>query len=363
MGYLGNAPALAYTSFAKQDFTTSATTSYTLDNPVANANELALFINFVRQEPTTSYSASGTTLTLTEATSSSDDMYCVYLGKAVQTVTPANNSVTGDMLSKPFNYDSGTLYLDDTNNRVGIGTTSPSTMLHLSTNNTGIVSNNTLLFEDTDTSVETNQHSGRIQWKTNDADNGAGIISAIASYAEGTGGSYSLGFSTGNVTNFQQQMTLNSTGQLLLGTTSQLTQNEVLACRMTNAAGTVIALQRDLTASARQISFRNPNGEVGKINTSGTSTYATDRVKQLQPKRFNFIADANTTVDGFIAHEVSSIVPEAIIGEKDEVNEQGNPEYQAIDQSKLVPVLTKALQESITKIEELEARIQTLENN
>jgi len=91
--YLGNQPALSYTSFAKQDFTTSATTSYTLDNPVANANELALFINFVRQEPTTAYSASGTTLTLTSATSSSDDMYCVYLGKAVQTVNPPNASV------------------------------------------------------------------------------------------------------------------------------------------------------------------------------------------------------------------------------------------------------------------------------
>ena len=93
MPFIGNQPALSYTSFAKQDFTTSATTSYTLDNPVANANELALFINFVRQEPTTAYSASGTTLTLTSATSSSDDMYCVYLGKAVQTVNPPNASV------------------------------------------------------------------------------------------------------------------------------------------------------------------------------------------------------------------------------------------------------------------------------
>src|SRR6056300_889777 len=93
MAYLGNQPALSYTSFAKQDFTTSATTSYTLDNPVANANELALFINFVRQEPTTAYTASGTSLTLTSATSASDDMYCVYLGKAVQTVNPPNGSV------------------------------------------------------------------------------------------------------------------------------------------------------------------------------------------------------------------------------------------------------------------------------
>jgi hypothetical protein len=91
--YLGNQPALAYTSLAKQDFTTSATTSYVLDNPVANENEIALFINFVRQEPTTAYTASGTSLTLTSATSASDDMYCVFLGKAVQTVNPPADSV------------------------------------------------------------------------------------------------------------------------------------------------------------------------------------------------------------------------------------------------------------------------------
>ena len=91
--YLGNQPALSYTSFAKQDFTTSATTSYTLDQPVTNENEIALFINFVRQEPTTAYTASGTSLTLTSATSASDDMYCVFLGKAVQTVNPPSGSV------------------------------------------------------------------------------------------------------------------------------------------------------------------------------------------------------------------------------------------------------------------------------
>jgi hypothetical protein len=97
--YLGNQPALSYTSFAKQDFTTSATTSYTLDNPVANANELALFINFVRQEPTTAYTASGTTLTLTSATSATDDMYCVFLGKAVQTVNPPAGSVGASQIT------------------------------------------------------------------------------------------------------------------------------------------------------------------------------------------------------------------------------------------------------------------------
>ncbi len=83
-------------------------------------------------------------------------------------------------------------------------------------------------------------------------------------------------------------------------------------------------------------------------------TSATDRLKQLEPKRFNFIADADTTVDGFLAHEVQSVVPEAITGEKDAVDADGNPDYQGIDQSKLVPLL-------VATIKELEARIATLE--
>ena len=122
MAYLGNQPALSYTSFAKQDFTTSATTSYTLDNPVANANELALFINFVRQEPTTAYSASGTTLTLTSATSASDDMYCVYLGKAVQTVNPPNASVGLSQLTATGTKDATTFLRGDNTFAVAGGT-------------------------------------------------------------------------------------------------------------------------------------------------------------------------------------------------------------------------------------------------
>ncbi len=90
---------------------------------------------------------------------------------------------------------------------------------------------------------------------------------------------------------------------------------------------------------------------------------ATTRLKQLKPSRFNFIADStNTTVDGFLAHEVQDIVPEAIIGVKDEVDANGDAKYQSIDQSKLVPLLTKALQEQQTLIESLEARITALES-
>jgi len=123
MPFIGNQPALAYTSFAKQDFTTSATTSYTLDNPVTNANELALFINFVRQEPTTAYSASGTSLTLTSATSSTDDMYCVFLGKAVQTVNPPNASVGLSQLTASGTKDATTFLRGDNTFSVPAGGT------------------------------------------------------------------------------------------------------------------------------------------------------------------------------------------------------------------------------------------------
>ena len=126
MPFIGNQPALSYTSFAKQDFTTSATTSYTLDNPVANANELALFINFVRQEPTTAYSASGTTLTLTSATSATDDMYCVFLGKAVQTVNPPNTSVGLSQLTATGTKDATTFLRGDNTFAVAGGANTPA---------------------------------------------------------------------------------------------------------------------------------------------------------------------------------------------------------------------------------------------
>jgi hypothetical protein len=121
---------------------------------------------------------------------------------------------------------------------------------------------------------------------------------------------------------------------------------------------------------------------------------ATSRLKQLKPKRFNWINDdTNTLVDGFLAHEVSDIVPEAITGEKDDTQDVGTikdkdgnvkaenvPEsvkensehtwtktgtenvYQEIDQDKIVPLLVKSLQEAMAKIETLEAKVSALES-
>ena len=95
MPYIGNTPAEKYAAFNVQNFTTSATTSYTLDRAVANELDIRLVINNVIQQPGAgkAYTASGTTLTLSGATTGTDTMYAVYIGKAVQTVTPGANSV------------------------------------------------------------------------------------------------------------------------------------------------------------------------------------------------------------------------------------------------------------------------------
>ena len=118
--------------------------------------------------------------------------------------------------------------------------------------------------------------------------------------------------------------------------------------------------------------FRTTSGIAGSITTSGTSTtFATSsdyrlkenevaisdgltRINQLKPYRFNWKHDKDTTVDGFFAHEVSEIVPEAIVGLKDAVNDKGEIDPQGIDQSKLVPLLVKAVQELSAKVTELE---------
>ena len=89
---------------------------------------------------------------------------------------------------------------------------------------------------------------------------------------------------------------------------------------------------------------------------------AITRVKALNPVRYNFKTTPNTTVDWFIAHEVQDVIPEAVSGEKDWVDAEGNPEYQSMDYSKVTPLLTAALQEALEKIEKLEERIKVLEN-
>ena len=131
-----------------------------------------------------------------------------------------------------------------------------------------------------------------------------------------------------------------------------------------SAAGSQTYIAFNVSGGGTATGSITTNGSTTAYNTSSDYrlkenisdlTGATARLKQLAPKRFNFLTTPSETVDGFLAHEVSSVVPEAIHGTKDEVDGNGDPVYQSIDQSKLVPLL-------VATIQELEARIAALES-
>jgi hypothetical protein len=176
---------------------------------------------------------------------------------------------------------------------------------------------------------------------------------------------------------------IDSSARLLVGTS---TATLGLANFKSNASTLTTLSLYDSSGDAvnRNIIAFFRNGEaggnvVGTISTTNTATAyntssdyrlkenlvpltgAINRVNQLQVHRFNFIVDPDRTVDGFIAHEAQAVVPECVTGTKDEVDADGNPKYQGIDQSKLVPLLTAALQEALAKIETLEAKFAALE--
>ena len=285
-----------------------------------------------------------------------------------------------------------TLYYDAT---AKIATT--STGVTISGNNPG----GKIRLEMGQTGVANTDVTGEIQFYHNDA-SGAGVNADIKGICTNSAGAGALTFGTGT-TSATERMRIDSTGNLLLGITdySNVGSARGVILRDDNGAQSYIQISNTGTDDTGIAYFYNGNGLVGNIRTSGSATSyltssdyrlkenvdytwdATTRLKQLKPARFNFIADPDTTVDGFLAHEAATVCPESVSGSKDEVevwkdgeelpdgvsvgdnklDDDGNtiPVMQGIDQAKIVPLLTKALIESVAKIEALEARITALE--
>tara|TARA_Y100000389_G_C17432348_1_gene503448 strand:+ start:115 stop:1455 length:1341 start_codon:yes stop_codon:yes gene_type:complete len=445
MPFLGKTPKqVELSSFGtrvKDDFTANgSTTAFTLSKSVANPNDIAVFVGNVRQEPTDAYTVSGTTLTMSEAPATGLNFYVVHTAGTIESsVVPADGTITGAKIennptiagnlavngninlsttntfltgaghnvvqvdaTKTYLYggtggvqfrtaDNASPLVDITNSgKVGIGTDSPVTNLDVVTTSAGtrarIRSNSTNaptagleLCRGTDSTFGADNYTDYLIENVN------GGHLAFKSAINGT---------------TSERIRIDSNGKILIARSSTAE-----SCRMDISHGTSwgLILDGDGSGTDNHIMFSRSGGTRGYITSSSSSvsyntssdyrlkenvvdlTGASARVNQLNPSRFNFIADGtDTVVDGFIAHEVATVVPEAITGAKDEVkvwkdseelpdgvsvgdnklDEDGNtiPIYQGIDQSKLVPLLTAALQEALTEIASLKTRVQSLED-
>jgi hypothetical protein len=300
----------------------------------------------------------------------------------------ADNVATIEHLIDGTTNTGGVLAINPQGGNVGIGTSSPSFKL----------------------AVEDGTGATRINVRnTANAAPGSGIYFEVLNGASVVGNGTIATQSNGDMAFFTgtssgpERMRISNEGHLLVGIQSNVT-NGSEGVEIRSDYG-YIKTGRNTTGSSGHILFFNANGNVGSITTVNSSTAyntasdyrlkenvdytwdATTRLKQLKPARFNFIADADTTVDGFLAHEVQSVVPEAITGTKDGMrdeeyevtpaveatyDDEGNilteavpavmgtrsvPDYQGIDQGKLVPLLVKSLQEALTEIDSLKARL------
>jgi hypothetical protein len=227
---------------------------------------------------------------------------------------------------------------------------------------------------------------------------------AVTKYLyNGTASSYSLSsaghiWSTaasgtaGNTVTIIERARIDSSGNFLMGTASQLFTGYNQARLCIDTGGNLYNALKARVNGTNQVCYfggstvdnylfavmtNTAENIVGTISVTSTATaYNTssdyrlkediqpvlnpiDRLMQLKPINFAWKVDG-TRVDGFLAHEAQEVVPEAVTGTKDAVDADGNPEYQGIDQAKLVPLLTAALQELNAKVDAQAAEIAAL---
>jgi hypothetical protein len=256
------------------------------------------------------------------------------------------------------------LLLNPYGGNVGIGTTDPASILHLH------AADPTLTIQDTNDTGD-----AYIKFKNNTGTVRGFIQTAMTADV--------MIFGSGTT----ERMRMNSAGNLVVGTTDDTPWNNAadgtadngiairdggliaaaryqsnpLALNRTGNNGTIVGFYRSgttkgtISITTSAVAYNTTSDYRLKENVE-YDWDATTRLKQLKPARFNFKINPDDTVDGFLAHEAQEVVPEAVTGVKDEVDDDDKPVMQGIDQSKLVPLLVKTIQE-------LEARIAKLEED
>ena len=169
-----------------------------------------------------------------------------------------------------------------------------------------------------------------------------------------------------------ERMRISSNGTVAINNTSTAYSLSVVGTSGTDVGLFKVAVNGDI------ISFQNASGVrqgyiqilAGSVSYTSTSDYrlkediapmtgALNKVALLKPVTYKFKADGSSN-QGFIAHELQEVIPEAVSGEKDAVDKEGNPLYQAIDQAKIVATLTAAIQEQQALITTLQTQVAAL---
>lgn len=270
--------------------------------------------------------------------------------ETIVNLTSTGNTTLGDATTDTLTVGVNGIVKDASGN-VGIGTASPGARLQV-----------------------TNTDGEMARFRTSSGSNQP-VITISASDSAAT-----VGFATGGNASFpamtfanggSERMRIDSSGRLLLATTTTVDANAFMSIRNVNGTTGGIGIGNSVGSSDTNcITFFNSNGQVGRINTNGSATgYVTssdyrlkediapmtgalNKVVQLKPVTYKWKADGSHS-EGFIAHELQTVVPDCVFGEKDAVDADGNPIYQGIDTSFLVATLTAAIQELSAQVKQL----------
>ena len=272
----------------------------------------------------------------------------------------------------------------DSSGNVGIGAT-PSELLHIAKSGTA-----KLKIEDLRTAISNDSEFATIQFAQKDS-NGDGVsFEMAATMTDSSNGSCALAFKNNRPSAFAERMRIDSLFFLhgCTTTTGGASSGVYVQEYLGHVYNAIKIRDTANTGSAQAVVFITGSSEVGSVVQTGSATsYNTSsdyrlkeneeeindgitRLKLLKPYKFNWKRDPDTRVDGFFAHEAQEVVPEAVTGKKDEIAAcdvegrgitKGQKIYQQMDNAKLIPVLTAAIKEAVSKIEVLETKVAALE--
>ena len=392
-------------------------TTFNLGTQVGSAAQLLVSHDGVIQKAGTDYTLAtgGTQITFSTAPASGASIFITEISGAVGgTVTPSDNSVGVTQLNLSDGSNGQFIKTDGSGTLSFASVTTPAvTALNNATTSELVTvgSTTTELDAEADLTYDgttflltqaspifkilptTNGNDGVIELCGRSSDGSpTENRTQIKGEAEGSTANTKMTFHVENSSGVNERMSINSGGDVKVNnrmfidgdfdTSSTTFKLKAEFGGSSSEAGISINDKDGATNNPHFVQFRRQNTIIGSISRNGSNdsvnyntssdyrlkdgivdkTDGIEKLKQLKPRKFYWKSNTDKTlVDGFLAHEVTDIVPEAISGTKDAVDEDDNIIPQAIDQSKLVPLLTAALQEAITKIETLEAKVKTLE--